>query len=202
VVPESRSQPLDDRAVTHESPLRLFAEWYEQAREGEENASFMMLATANTDARPSVRTLQLEGFDDRGFLFYTGTESRKGRELAANPQAALCFYWHASGHQVRVEGSVVRASFDEDEAERAARAAESTDAHQSEPVADLADLESRVAELRARYGAEASPLPEDWGGYRLIPDAYEFWQYRHDKLHDRFRFELVRRRWNVERLFP
>ncbi len=201
-VSDERSQPLHEQDVT-DDPLRLFGDWYERARADEENASFMSLATADPAGRPSVRTVQLEGFDQRGFVFYTGYESRKGRELAENPQAALCFYWHGSGHQVRVEGAVVRAPLDRDEAERAARAAESTEAHQSEGVADLRDLEARVAELRARYGDDAPPLPGDWGGHRLVPDAYEFWQYREDKLHDRFRYRLAARAgWEIERLFP
>ena len=201
-VSDARSQPLHEQHVP-DDPLRLFRDWYERAQGVEEKASLMTLATANEQARPSARTVQLEGCDRRGFLFYTGHESRKGRELAANPQAALCFYWHASGHQVRVEGSVVRASLDDDEAGWAAAAAESTDARQDEAVAGRADLEARVAELRARYGSDAPPPPEDWGAYRLVPDAYEFWQYRDDKLHDRFRYRLGRdASWEIERLFP
>jgi pyridoxamine 5'-phosphate oxidase len=201
-VSDGRAQPLNEQDVP-DDPLRLFRDWYEQAGAAEANASFMTLATASDRGRPSARTLQLEGCDRRGFLFYTGHESRKGRELAENPQAALCFYWHASGHQVRVEGAVVRAPLDEEEAEPAAAAAELTDARQDEPVADRRDLEARLAKLRARYGGDAPPLPEDWGGYRLVPDAYEFWQYREDKLHDRFRYRLDGDgRWQIERLFP
>jgi pyridoxamine 5'-phosphate oxidase len=201
-VPDARSQPLDEQDVTKD-PLELFRDWYERAQAVEANASFVTLATADEHGRPSARTVQLEGFDRRGFLFYTGHESRKGRELAANPQAALCFYWHGVGRQVRVEGAVVRAPLDREEAALAAAADRLVDARQDEAVADRADLEARVAELRARYGGDAPPLPEDWGGYRLVPDAYELWQYREDKLHDRFRFRLGRdRTWEVERLFP
>jgi pyridoxamine 5'-phosphate oxidase len=201
-VPDERSQPLREQDV-REDPLELFRDWYERARADEEKASLMSLATASADGRPSLRMVQLEGVDRNGFVFYTGYESRKGRELEENPQAALCFYWHGSGHQVRVEGSVERASLDADEAAAAARAAASTDARQSESVEGQADLEARVAELRARYGAGAPPLPEDWGAYRLVPDAYEFWQYREDKLHDRFRYRLeAEGSWEIERLFP
>jgi pyridoxamine 5'-phosphate oxidase len=104
---------------------------------------------------------------------------------------------------VRVEGAVVQAPLDDDEGERAAHAAESTRARQDERVADRGDLEARVAELRARWGVDAPPLPEDWGAYRLVADAYEFWQYREDKLHDRLRYRLVDGgTWEVERLFP
>jgi pyridoxamine 5'-phosphate oxidase len=200
-VSDTRSQPLTEQDVTSD-PLELFRDWYERASAAEDAPAVMALATASPAGRPSVRMVGLERFDRSGFVFYTGCESRKGRELAENPQAALCFYWHATGHQVRVEGAVERAPLDRAEAERAERAAESTDARQDEPVADLRDLEARVAELRARYGAGAAPLPEDWGGYRLVPDAYEFWQYRDDKLHDRFRYRAEHGSWVVERLFP
>jgi pyridoxamine 5'-phosphate oxidase len=201
-VADARTKPLDESDLPAE-PLRLFRDWYEQARAEEANSSVAALATADRLSRPSVRMVQLEGVDLRGFLFYTGHESRKGRELAANPRAAMCFYWPAGGHQVRVEGGVVRAPLDDDEAEFAAGARNSATPRQDEPVAGREELEARVAELRARYGAGAPPLPEDWGGYRLVPEAYEFWQYREDKLHDRFRY---RRRgdgpWEIERLFP
>ncbi len=159
----------------------------------------MALATASADGRPSVRTVELQDFDERGFVFYTGTESRKGRELAENPRAAIVFYWNGSRHQVRIEGRVEPAPLDAAEAESAARA--SADARQDEPVADRADLESRVAAARARYG-DPPPLPSDWGAYRLVPDAYEFWEYREDQLHDRFRYRLASGSWEVERLFP
>jgi pyridoxamine 5'-phosphate oxidase len=201
-VSDPRAEPLEENDVP-EDPLRLFRDWYEQAQAEEANASFTALATADEASRPSVRMLQLEGVDRRGFLFYTGRESRKGRELAANPRAAMCFYWHACGHQVRVEGAVVRAPLDEDEAEAAAKVQDASTARQDEPVADRRELEARVGELRSRYGAHTPPLPEDWGAYRLVPDAYEFWQYREDQLHDRFRYRRAAEgTWEVERLFP
>jgi pyridoxamine 5'-phosphate oxidase len=185
--------PADD-------PLRLFADWYELAARDESSPELTAVATASAEGRPSVRMVELQRFDVRGFVFYTGTESRKGRELAANPFAALVFYWHASRHQVRVEGRVEPAPLDADEAETAARA--SADARQGEPVADRDELEARVAEARARYG-DPPPLPSDWGAFRLVPDAYEFWEYRDDKLHDRFRYRLAADgSWEVERLFP
>jgi pyridoxamine 5'-phosphate oxidase len=201
-VAAARTKPLEEPDVP-EDPHRLFRDWYEHAQANEAAASVTALATADERSRPSVRMVQLEGVDPRGFVFFTGSESRKGRELAANPRAAMCFYWQTSGRQVRVEGAVGRAPLDEDEAKRAADAQESSTARQDEPLADREELEARVAELRARFGEDAPPLPEDWGGYRLVPDAYEFWQYREDKLHDRFRY---RRRpdggWELERLFP
>jgi pyridoxamine 5'-phosphate oxidase len=184
--------PADD-------PLRRFAAWYELARRDEASPELTALATAAPDGRPSVRMVELQDFGERGFVFYTGTESRKGRELTENPYAALCFYWDGSRHQVRVEGRVTPTQLDPSEAESAARA--SADARQDEPVADREDLESRVAEARARYG-DPPPLPADWGAFRLVPDAYEFWEYREDRLHDRFRYRLASGSWEVERLFP
>jgi pyridoxamine 5'-phosphate oxidase len=176
-----------------DDPLELFRAWH-----AERDHDFMALATATPDGRPSVRMVGLERFDRRGFVFYTGIESRKGRELAENPRAAVCFYWQDVGHQVRVEGTVERAKLDEGQA----KLAEATEAKQDEPVANRAELEARVAELRARYGEDAVPVPADWGAFRLLPDAYEFWEYREDKLHDRFRYRRDGDRWTVDRLFP
>src|SRR5438105_5016242 len=122
-------------------PLRLFEAWYDAA--DEDSPELMALATASRGGRPSVRMVELQRFGERGFVFYTGYESRKGRELDANPRAAVCFYWHGSRRQVRVEGPVERAPLDHDEAEVAARAP--ADARQDETMADRDDLEARVA---------------------------------------------------------
>jgi pyridoxamine 5'-phosphate oxidase len=178
-------------------PFDLFAKWYTRARAEDERPQDMALATSSGD-RPSVRTVELVRYDERGFVFYTGAQSRKGRDLAANPYAALCFYWRATNRQVRVEGPVEPARLDEEEA----RLAEVAAARQDEPVADRRDLESRVAALRARFGDDAPPVPSDWTAFRVVPDAYEFWEYRADRLHDRFRFTRDAAGWQVERLFP
>jgi pyridoxamine 5'-phosphate oxidase len=168
-------------------PARLFADWYERARAEDPSANVMALATAA--GRPSVRMVELQALDERGFVFYSGYASRKGGELAENPWGALCFYWHPSRRQVRVEGAVARTALDPEEAEAAAHAA-AVGKRQGEPIAGREELE----------GAPA--LPSDWGGYLLVPDAYEFWEYREDRLHDRLRYRLEAGGWTVERLFP
>jgi pyridoxamine 5'-phosphate oxidase len=178
-------------------PLQLFSEWYAQAERVENRAQNMALATSGDD-RPSVRMVELVRHDEGGFVFYTGAESRKGRDLAANPRAALCFYWPETNRQVRVEGRVEAAPLDAAES----RLADAADAHQGERVTDRADLERRVAELRRRFGDDAPPVPSDWAAFRIVPEAYEFWEYREDKLHDRFRFRPATAGWEVERLFP
>jgi pyridoxamine 5'-phosphate oxidase len=176
-------------------PLRQFAAWYT----GDDAVA---LATATPDGAPSARMVLLKGFDDHGFAFYTGYESRKGRELEANPRAALLFYFAEPGRQVRVEGTVARVSADESDAYWATRPLGSrlsaAASEQSAPVAGREELERRVAEL----GDEPPPRPERWGGYRLTPDAYEFWQHRDDRLHDRFRYEREGESWRIERLQP
>lgn len=204
------------RADLDLDPLRLFEVWFGAARStGVPVPETMTLATATRDGRPSVRQVLLKGFDPRGFVFYTGYESRKGRELAENPQAALLLHWAALGRQVRIDGPVERVSREESEAYWRTRPLASrlsaAASRQSEPIGSRAELERRVAELRA--AGEEPPLPPDWGGYRLEPVAYEFWEHRDDRLHDRFRYRLrgvrhrVRHRgtdgaWTVERLSP
>jgi pyridoxamine 5'-phosphate oxidase len=176
-------------------PLRQFAAWYS----GDDAVA---LATATPAGAPSARMVLLKGFDERGFVFYTGYESRKGRELGANPQAALLFYWSEPGRQVRVEGRVTRVAAEESDEYWATRPPGSrlsaAASEQSAPVAGREELERRVAEL----GDAPPPRPERWGGYRLAPEAYEFWEHRDDRLHDRFRYERAGEAWRVERLQP
>lgn len=183
-------------------PLSLFARWREEA--GDELAA-VALATATPDGAPSVRMVLLKGADEQGLTFFSNYESRKGRELEANPRAALLVYWPAAGRQVRVEGEVTHLAPAESDAYFAARPAGSrvsaAASPQSSVVADRADLERRVADVRGRYGDDP-PRPESWGGYRLVPATWEFWQHREDRLHDRLRYRRDGSSWLVERLAP
>jgi pyridoxamine 5'-phosphate oxidase len=183
-------------------PLRQFARWRDEAG-GELGA--VALATATPDGAPSLRMVLLKGADERGLTFFSNYDSRKGAELAANPRAALLVYWPGSGRQVRAEGSVTRLDPGESDAYFATRPTGSrlsaAASPQSAVVADRAELERRVAELRARHGDDP-PRPESWGGYRLAPATWEFWQHREDRLHDRLRYRRDGTTWLVERLAP
>jgi pyridoxamine 5'-phosphate oxidase len=191
--------PLDEGELRPD-PLAQFAVWFEEAP-GVREA--MALATADPSGAPSLRMVLLKGFDERGFTFLTNYGSRKGRELAANPRAALLFYWRELGRQVRIEGTVERMSREDSEAYYRTRPPEARlsawASPQSEPVASRAELEARVEEARTRF-ADDPPLPESWGGLRVVPTAYEFWVHDDDRLHDRFRYERDGDGWRIQRL--
>jgi len=185
-------------------PLAVFHKWFEDARAaGVEVPEAMTVATADADGRPSARMLLLKSADERGFTFFTGYESRKGRELAANPRAALVFYWRPLGRQVRVEGTVRRLSEEESDAYWATRPPRSRAAaaasRQSEPIDGRAELETEFERL---LPGDEVPRPGRWGGYLLEPDAIELWQHRDDRLHERLRFTRAREGWAAERLAP
>jgi pyridoxamine 5'-phosphate oxidase len=183
-------------------PLRQFARWRDEA--GDELGP-VALATATPDGAPSLRMVLLKGADNRGLTFFSNYDSRKGTEPAANPHAALLAYWPGVGRQVRVEGPVTRLGLAESDAYFASRPAGSrvsaAASPQSAVVADRADLERRVADVRGRHGDDP-PRPENWGGYRLAPASWEFWQHRDDRLHDRLRYRRDGTTWVVERLAP
>ena len=192
-------------------PLATFREWFEEARAaGVEVPEAMTLATADAEGRPSARMVLLKSADERGFTFFTGYESRKGRELAGNPRAALVFYWRELGRQVRVEGSVSRLPAEESDAYWATRPLRSRAAaaasRQSEPIGSRAELEARVAAEEARWpdtgSADDVPAPSTWGGYLLGRDAIELWTHRDDRLHERFRYTRARDGWREELLAP
>ncbi|HEV8463133.1 MAG TPA: pyridoxamine 5'-phosphate oxidase [Gaiellaceae bacterium] len=173
------------------NPLELFHEWID--------GDIMALATATPDGRPSVRMVLLKSADERGFTFFTGYTSRKGHELDANPRAALLF--HRPDIQVRVEGRVERVSDEESDAYWASRPAASrrsaAASHQSEPIGSRDELEAAVAAQ-----PEEPPRPERWGGYRLIPDAYEFWRHHDDRLHERLVYRASEDGWDRLLLQP
>ncbi len=185
-------------------PLVQFAAWFGAAGDaGVPVPDATALATAAPDGAPSARMVLLKGFDARGFVFFTSYESRKGRELARNPRAALLFHWQPLGRQVRIEGAVSQVPAEESDAYFRTRPLRSRlsaiASDQSEPVTARAELEARVAALE---GDPDPQRPAHWGGYVLAPVSYEFWQHRDDRLHDRFRYERERDGWRIERLGP
>jgi pyridoxamine 5'-phosphate oxidase len=189
-------------------PLELFREWFEEARAaGLELPQAMTLATATPAGEPSARTVLLKGLDERGFQFYTNYESRKAKELAGNPQAALVFHWAQSPRrQVCVRGRVSKLTATESEEYFRTRPLGSRlgawASHQSEPIGGRAELERALAEAEARYGEEP-PLPPWWGGYVLVPTMIEFWENRANRLHERVRYERAADgSWTAELLAP
>jgi len=197
---------MDERDLDPD-PLRQFQLWFDEARDtGIDVPEAMALATATPDGRPSVRMVLLKSADERGFDFYSNYESRKGDELASNSHAALLFHWQPLGRQVRVEGRVERVPADESDAYFRTRPLESRLAawasSQSRPLGGRAELDRLYAEAAARFPAEEVPRPPHWGGFRLVPDAYELWQHAANRLHDRIRYERVADGWKRERLAP
>ncbi len=164
------------------------------------------LATADASGRPSVRIVLLRAVDSRGFVFYTNRESRKARDLEANPHAALCFHWPAQGEQVRIEGTVERVGDDECDAYFAGRPRGSQlgawASRQSEELGSREELQAAVAEAERRFAGRDVPRPPFWGGYRIVPTAIEFWKQGDDRLHDRERYERALGGWRSCRLFP
>lgn len=194
-------------ADVHPNPIQQFQTWFEQAVAAqlpEPNA--MTLATANRAGVPSARIVLLKGLDDRGFVFYTNYESRKGQELAENPQAALVFLWTSLERQVRIQGRVERVADDETLAYFQSRPFESRlgawASDQSQVIPDREVLEQRYRELQETYRDQEVPRPPHWGGYRVTPHEIEFWQGRPSRLHDRLRYRLENGKWRIDRLAP
>jgi len=188
-------------------PITAFRRWWREAEEsGLLLPESMTLATATPEGRPSARLVLLKEVSEAGFVFFTNYGSRKARELEANPWAALAFHWALLQRQVRVEGRVERVSVEESAAYFSTRPRGSRlgawASYQSEPLVRRADLEARVAEMKARYEGQDVPLPPFWGGYRLVPDRIEFWQGRADRLHDRVLHVRSGGGWRAERLQP
>ncbi len=204
---EYAGTPLLEHAV-HPDAVAQFRAWFEEAMSaGVVEPNAMTLATATPDGRPSARMVLLKGLDERGFSFYTDYESRKGRELEANPHAALVFYWPELHRQVRVTGTVSRVPREESEAYFRSRPLASRlsawASRQSEPVPSREALEARHREAEERFADGDVPLPDRWGGYVVEPEVIEFWQGRPGRLHDRLRYtRQPDGGWRIERLSP
>lgn len=200
-------EPLDERTVDPD-PLVQFQAWFAQAEASSEvpAAEAMALATSDSAGHPSVRMVLLKSFGPDGLTFFTNYDGRKSHDLTDNPHAALLFYWEALGRQVRIEGSVTRTSAEESDAYYATRDLGSRigahASHQSQPIADRAALDAKVADQQATFGAGPVPRPAWWGGWRLAPSAWEFWQQGDHRLHDRVRYERNGPVWTLQRLQP
>ena len=204
---QSPDQHLDIRDLDPD-PFAQFHAWYQAAWDaGIPDANAMILATATADGAPSARTVLLKGLDETGLVFFTNYESCKGRELAENPRASVVFYWQPLGRQVRSSGSVERVTQDESFAYFSSRHRGSRlgawASRQSEPLETRQELLERVRELDERYPGDDIPLPPHWGGYRILPEVFEFWESRESRLHDRFRYSRSDDgSWSIERLQP
>lgn len=196
---------LDETSVDAD-PIRQFDAWFKQALDARlPEPNTMTLATVDARGYPSARIVLIKGVDERGFVFFTNYESRKGLDLAANPHASLLFYWIELERQVRVEGTVVKTNAEESDAYFHSRPLGSRigtwASEQSRPIESRALLEAREKSFSERFG-ENPPRPPHWGGYRLVPDYFEFWQGRPSRLHDRLRYLPDGQGWKIDRLAP
>lgn len=202
---EYMRESLDEKDVARD-PFRQFDRWFGEAVNAQMPlVNAMALATVSAEGRPSTRIVLLKGVDHGGFVFYTSYKSRKGRELTANPAAALLFHWIELEREVRIEGRVEKVSAQESDDYFGSRPLGSRHAAiaspQSKIVPDRAALEARFADAAKKYG-DHTPRPAHWGGYRVIPDAVEFWQGRANRLHDRVLYTRASRGWKIARLAP
>ena len=197
------------KASVDPNPIRQFEKWFQElpaAGVNEQDSISMTLATATTDGLPGARIVLMKSYDDRGFVFYTNYNSRKGNELTDNARACLLFYWSALWRQVRIEGAVEKVSQEESEQYFHSRPLGSKTgawaSNQSQPIANRTELEKRFEEFDLKF-ADNVPRPPHWGGYRVIPEVIEFWQGQKNRLHDRLRYtRQADDSWLIERLAP
>jgi pyridoxamine 5'-phosphate oxidase len=197
---------LDEKDVSI-NPFDQFGRWLAEAQAAETvEVNAMVLATATPAGRPSARVVLLRGFDERGFVFFTDYRSRKGEELETNPRAALAFYWGELERQVRIEGTVTRTTIEESASYFRTRPMGSRlgawTSYQSRPIGSREELEADLQEVERRFSGPEVPLPPHWGGYRVSPECFEFWQGRESRLHDRIRYTREGDSWRIERLSP
>ena len=187
-------------------PITEFLNAVERARAHQVDTAPASLATADASGRPSVRIVLVRGADARGFVFFTNYDSRKGRELDANPRASLCFYWPTLDEQIRIEGNIERVAGDESDAYFVSRPRGSQlgawASQQSGVLPSRETLEEQYREIERRYEGQSVPRPPFWGGYRLMPMQIEFWYGRPDRLHDRVLYIRQADSWRIERLYP
>jgi pyridoxamine 5'-phosphate oxidase len=196
---------LDERDLDPD-PIVALQRWLRDAEGVSPLHDAMTLATTTADGRPSARVVLLRGLDERGLAFFTNRESRKGREIEETPRAAVVLHWPGLGRQVRVEGAVEPVADEESRAYWVTRPRESRIAAwaspQSQPLENRAELDRLYAAAAERFGERDVPLPDFWGGYRVVPHTFEFWFHRDDRLHDRIRYERTEAGWRKQRLAP
>lgn len=203
---EYKLNKLSEETV-HKSPFSQFENWFNQVvkmRTVEPNA--MILATAGSKSKPSVRVVLIKGISNRGIIFFTNYKSRKGQELSQNSSAALLFYWAELERQVRIEGKIMKISRVESQKYFDTRPVESRIAawasEQSKKISGREYLEKRFREFEKKFTGKKIPIPPNWGGFKVIPDYFEFWQGRENRLHDRICFKKVNKNWRIFRLAP
>jgi pyridoxamine 5'-phosphate oxidase len=200
------SRELKEDEVS-DNPIKQFELWFSDALKADgKSAHAMSLATSTNDGKPSVRTVLLKGYDESGFIFFTNYSSRKGNELKENPRGALLFFWKELERQIRIEGIIEKVSQRESDEYFHKRPVDSQIAalasNQSSVIKNRDALENKFNELKNKYKNSVVPLPEFWGGYKLIPGYMEFWQGRQNRMHDRISYTNENGNWKIERLAP